>query len=1088
MRLRLFGSFELEGTTRVFGVRDFGGVKPKQIFEILALERGHPVSKDRLAELLWGGGQPRNASATLETYVSLLRRQVEEAAPRTGRRVIATAPGAYVLNVVDLEIDLDLFDRLKSNAAKHLAGGDREGRASARADLSRALGLVRGEVLEDEPFAGFAAGARATYQKRHVEALLLAADAARLDADYAALVEHAEAAIERDRACEQAFRHLMLAQHGLGRSEAALDTFLRCRTALAEELGIEPAPETLALRDAIRRRGDPLKLHPGAVQQRGTVARAAPAPRELPFIGRADELASLGAVARSAIEGQAALVLLEGEPGVGKSRMLARVMDSLPAYVRRASARCLSLEKDLPFAPLAEALRPLFGELPPSPLRYPSLGELMPELGAPDRPAEGERFRALSSLATWIIEHAPLALILDDLHWSDPSTLAAIGFLVRRCAAAPVLLLGAYRHNDVPGDHPLHQLEPALRLRLEPLPPEEVDRLGIERLHEKTGGNPLLMVEYARALASGRTDGMSPTLREVVLTRMRAAGPAAHRLLAVAAVLGRSFAADALAFIVDETPSSVLEHLEELVRDGLLVAGGDRFDFRHDLIREVLYQSLSEPRRRHLHRRALEVLEKQATTSAELAHHAEAGFEPAAALRFSLRAGDEARLRWANFEAIAHYQRAHRVMRAHPELVEAPVAEALVVRMGRLLSMTGRAAEAEAVLFRVQGAAEARGDDRGLFEILEARAMVRHRGASVPSEALPLAERALGVAERLGDPALVLRAHGLMGGPLSSLGRLDESLAHLKKAMDKKAMDVGDPAPVPAALYGRVALNHHLQGREAEALVWADRAEAGARAEPDEETVVMARWIRGLSLAALGRGREAWRSLDSIAEIGKGEEIFWHARVPNTYGSILADVCLYDRALDRNLQSLEATRRSSLRPVREAELQTLLNLAGDHLGLGRLDDARARLEEVRRKSQDVEYARFRLLVRLHALDAELALAQEQPERARMAAESCLLLAEKHGQLKYDVRGRIVLARALAALGRRAAALKAARSALTSAEKLDLPALTWRAAWAAFQIGGGARDKVRAQKAVLRLAAGLDEPLRAAFLSAVPVDR
>src|SRR5262249_36921888 len=140
---------------------------------------------------------------------------------------------------------------------------------------------------------------------------------------------------------------------------------------------------------------------------------------------------------------------------------------------------------------------------------------------------------------------------------------------------------------------------------------------------------------------------------------------------------------------------------------------------------------------------------------------------------------------------------------------------------------------------------------------------------------------------------------------------------------------------------GRIALMLHFRGREEDAIATSDRAEAAAVAQNDEETVLMARWTRALALAARGRYRDAWLMLESIATVGRGEETFWHARVPNTYGSILAEVCLYERALERDLESLEVARHLAARPVREAEVHSRLNLVADRTGLGRLTEARA---------------------------------------------------------------------------------------------------------------------------------------------------
>jgi hypothetical protein len=273
----------------------------------------------------------------------------------------------------------------------------------------------------------------------------------------------------------------------------------------------------------------------------------------------------------------------------------------------------------------------------------------------------------------------------------------------------------------------------------------------------------------------------------------------------------------------------------------------------------------------------------------------------------------------------------------------------------------------------------------------------------------------------------------------------------------------------------------HFRGREEDAIGWTERAEAAADVERDEESLLMARWIRALSFGARGRYREAWGTLDSIARIGCGEETFWHARVPNTYGALLADVAQYERALERDLESLERVRQSSARPVREAEVHTLLNLATDYLGLGRVGEARANVEGARRQIPEVEYARFRWLARLHFIDAEIAVVQGDVQRARGAAGSCLVLAAEYGLPKYEVRGRIAMAKALAAEGGGAAARKQARAAGRLADSHGFPALSWLAWRTASQAGGGADDKRRVEAAVAQVAAGLDEPTRADFL-------
>src|SRR5918996_1730228 len=140
LAVQLFGPISVTvGDTRL-GPRDFGGVKPKQIFEVLLAARGRSVSKDRLADLLWGESLPRNVSGTLETYVSVLRRRIE---PNKGRgaSILVTEPGAYRLDTDLASIDIDEFDDLVQRAARTDGG-------NGRRLLEQALMLVRGDVLE----------------------------------------------------------------------------------------------------------------------------------------------------------------------------------------------------------------------------------------------------------------------------------------------------------------------------------------------------------------------------------------------------------------------------------------------------------------------------------------------------------------------------------------------------------------------------------------------------------------------------------------------------------------------------------------------------------------------------------------------------------------------------------------------------------------------------------------------------------------------------------------------------------------------------------------------------------------------------
>lgn len=246
--VRMFGplSVEIDGTR--LGPRDLGGIKTKQVFELLVSARGHPMPKERIADLLWGEALPQNVSATLETYVSVLRRHLG-----AGRHLIVTEAEAYRADREVLALDLDRFDELIERSA--------QGRAShRRRQIEDALKLVRGEVLEDEPYAAWAEELHQHYTQHVLRARLDAARLALVEGDPRGALSHAEAALAMEPLIEAAHRLVILAHYASGAHQEALRSYDRCRTVLRSELEVEPDPETEELAAAIRQRHAPEEL------------------------------------------------------------------------------------------------------------------------------------------------------------------------------------------------------------------------------------------------------------------------------------------------------------------------------------------------------------------------------------------------------------------------------------------------------------------------------------------------------------------------------------------------------------------------------------------------------------------------------------------------------------------------------------------------------------------------------------------------------------------------------------------------------------------------------------------------------------
>jgi DNA-binding SARP family transcriptional activator len=584
--VRLFGALSIEDGERSLGPGDLGGTRPKQVLEILLAARGHRVPTDRLAELLWGDERPQNAAGSLQTFVSVLRRHLATDAGR-GRELIVTEPEAYRFATDLIALDLDCFDHLLERSA-------REATSRARAALEHALDLVRGEVLEDEPYTTWALDLRGSYQGRILGARLDAADAALAELDFAAALAHAEQAAALDRFSERAHRSQMLALYALGRTHEALACYRNYRKRLDDELGLEPTAETRALEAAVIRQEDVRSLLPRPI--RGEHANADG--HALRLVGRHAELDMLEAGIRQGLADGLTLIQIEGETGLGKTRLLDELHGQLDS-VRVGRATCSLLERHLPYVPLATALREALADVELDTERLPALSQILPELGLGAPRSEVEEIEVLEALVALVAKHGPIVLLLDDLHCADPRTLAALGYLRRRGTGLSGALVTTTRPTSSSPGAP-YRLAADVRVRLEPLSHAELAPLGIPDLHASTGGEPRLLAE---ALTNGHAASPSATLNEALLAQCRAEGDWAYRVLVASSVLEQPFEPAPLAELLDVDEAELVEELERLCERRILRVDGFRFRFRYDLVRQVLLESISPARQRLLQQR-----------------------------------------------------------------------------------------------------------------------------------------------------------------------------------------------------------------------------------------------------------------------------------------------------------------------------------------------------------------------------------------------------------------------------------------------------------------------------------------------------
>jgi DNA-binding winged helix-turn-helix (wHTH) protein/tetratricopeptide (TPR) repeat protein len=482
-----------------------------------------------------------------------------------------------------------------------------------------------------------------------------------------------------------------------------------------------------------------------SAQQAGAPSeRAAPSPPS-GLVGRERELARLEAICEEARAGRGGLVLLVGEPGIGKTRTVEELARrAAEAGVEVLWGRCLEEPGAPGYWPWVQIVRSALASRSGAALvsqlgvraaaiagLVPELLERLPDLATPPRlDPEQERFHLHDALARFLVRASgarPLLLVLEDLHWADPSSLQLLRFLAPELGDSRVLVLGTRRDvgGDAPAmDHTLAQLARLPHVRpaipLTGLAEDEVARLVLMEtgkqpaaalataLHARTEGNPFFVGELVRLLdaerALGTASGGTTSARSVIpasvktVVRRRAGELSAEaaELLGVASIIGRDVELPLVAEVLGKLEEELLDVLEEVEASGLLVGHGENPEtlrFSHALVRESLYDALSRRDRLRLHRRVGEAIESLHAVRlddhlASLAYHfsqAAFGEQVAKAVDYLERAGGQAQQGLAFESAAELYAEALRLLEAHGSADEHRVARLLLARARSLL-------------------------------------------------------------------------------------------------------------------------------------------------------------------------------------------------------------------------------------------------------------------------------------------------------------------------------------------------------------------------------------------------------------------
>jgi DNA-binding CsgD family transcriptional regulator/tetratricopeptide (TPR) repeat protein len=558
------------------------------------------------------------------------------------------------------------------------------------------------------------------------------------------------------------------------------------------------------------------------------------------FVGRQREMGKLKGVLEGALSGQGQLLMLVGEPGIGKTR----TAQELAAYAETRDAQvlwgwCYEEEGAPPFWPWLQPIRSyiqrrdakqLQSEMGPGAADIAEVvsevrGKLLNLDPPPALPPEQARFRLFDSITTFLKNAAqsqPLMLVLDDLHWADKPSLLLLQFLARQLGESHLLVVGCYRDLELSRQHPLSQAlgylsrEPVFRrvplrgLDLEDTEPFIQAITGIRpgqglagTIHERTRGNPFFMTEVVRLLSdqgglTGQEAGgplgveVPEGVRATIGLRLSRLSDACNQVLTTAAIIGRGFDFKLLrALSGGIAEAEQLEAIDQALAAHLiqeLPGEGERYQFSHVLFQQALVEELSTSRRVRLHARTAEALEKLYGPGApehapELAHHfaqAEPVLGAEKLVQYSLLAGEGALVTYAWEAAEAHFQRGLTARRVPPDGTQpANNAEAAALLYG-----LGRARAATADRRQFQKAVDIIGR---AFDYYEAAGDVARATAVAEYPLPPLPQGRTGAA-RFVSRALALvaadshAAGRLLSGYSAELGRLENDYAGSQEA------------------------------------------------------------------------------------------------------------------------------------------------------------------------------------------------------------------------------------------------------------------------------------------------------------------
>lgn len=852
------------------------------------------------------------------------------------------------------------------------------------------------------------------------------------------------------------------------------------------------------------------------IAQNGNGAQISTATKQTPesFVGREAELKRLEELTLQMINGKGRVVFVTGESGIGKSSLIREFLHrSRNRFTNVFTLQGRSVEQYgtgeayLPFLEAVGALLPtqhrdrIVGLLrtyaPTWCLQFPAafvssiaLEKLQQETAG----ATKERMmREMGDMLAALSTHAPVILLLEDLHWADPSSIDLLRHLGQRISEHRVLIVGTYRPADLErSEHPLKNCK--FELQTQKLSEEfALDSLGEAQIagfldshfrpnnfppelsaliYGKTEGHPLFATSLIQFLAENGDIGevnerwtlkrplneirieVPENVRSLIRKKIEALDENDRRALQYATIEGDEFLSTVLAALLNADELDLEEQLAVVERvHGLIETVGEeelpdgglatRYRFAHALYQNVLYADMVTKRRILLHRKAGEKLlehygKQSPRIAAQLAEHFERGRDFPRTIEYLAHAGDNAGRLFANAEAAAHYSRALKLSKEYEQADRAETLLALYHKRGKVNLALGKFQKAVDDFTEMLEAAKRTGSTAQESAALNALTMTlfySHRLDEITARA----DEILQAAERAGSEALRIEAMQVLALKHLGDGELDKAKPMLDDII-KSARVLNHKSVLLSGLAWRGIL-HFFQTEYETAETMLLEAQSLAKELRDSFLLLESYFVLGMTRGNQGRMSEALETFAEGIEMSRRyEDQFWGPRMPNCIGWIYRELQDFDRAMEYDQKGLNIGRQAN---VLEAQANSLINLGINQTQMG---DGGRTLEAFREVESIFErdaWFRWRYKIRLHAGKSEHSLAEGNLEKAEKHARQLLEAATHFEARKYIIVAHNLLSQTALARGDFAQAETELNAALEQLQMHPVPIVAWK---------------------------------------------